>query len=592
MRHVFAGLIATCIVSLVPPAATAQSLRACVGTGVPNIADGVFDCTSSDIIPGSGEIGNFLFLAFDSGSAPTTLTAITLNFGPSADADIISRATFQPDNLDGVTITSESLSGNVFNANFSGFVGGTDLFVLQFNFDKRSLSTGTPLGGDYNGATITATLSDGTVLNGSFSQVDFFIATAFLGVSGGTVDVWIKDCEADDGDTPSYPAPCPEYWKSPDIFIDNNGDMIIDAPVVGMDNILKAIVRNRGSGIAQDVSVSFYYRDNTTGLVFPDGATLIGTTTITVPPNGAALASTVWTNLPAPPGTCGHWCIGVVLSQASDPPITPTAPPYADNNVGIANIWFIAGRAGEAVVLNFRVGTGGRSGFGLEPWPRDFVIKVDARLPVGWTWTVEGIEADKPFTLKLGEERAVQLAIKVAGDAAPHAGGTIEVRQVDIATDRDFGGVHFNLYEDHRPPDRVRGVLVALANGRVVLTWEPVRLEAGSGLKERVAYYEIIRDGTVIAKTFTDEDPLQFGMQWSDRAAPPGKPTYAIRVVDEAGNVSEPSPGVTLLIPGSKTIEPVTLFNWLTWALLILVLLLLLALLAPRGRPTAAGSAP
>jgi hypothetical protein len=585
MRQIMFSLAAAGVLFCTSRVALAQSLHACVGTGAPNIADGVFDCTSSDIVPGSGEVGNFLFLAFDSAGSPVTLTSITLDFGPSAGADIVSRFSFAPDNLDGVTIASENLSGNVYTGNFNNFAGGTDLFVLGFNFDKRSLGTGTPLGGDYTGATIVATLSNGSTLNGSFTQVDFFIASASLGVAGGSVDVWIKDCEADDGDTPSYPAPCPEYWKSPDIFLDNNGDLIIDAPVIGMDNTLKAIVRNRGAGIAQDVTVSFYYRDNTTGLVFPDGATLIGTTTVTVPSNGVTLASVVWHNLPAPPSTGGHWCIGVVLSHPNDLPITPTAPPYADNNVGIANIWFIAGRAGEQVVLSFNAGTGGRSGFGLEPWPRDFIVKVNARLPVGWTWTLKGIEPDKPFTLKLGEDRPVQLEIKVAGDAQPHADGFIEVTQIDVATDRAFGGVHFNIYEDHQPPEKVRKVIGVLANGQVVLTWERVQLEAKTGLKERVAFYQILRDGKVVGKTFTDEDPLQFGMQWTDRAAPPGQATYTIQVVDEAGNTSEGSPGMSIFIPGPKqTVEPATLFNWLTWTLLILVLVLAVTLLTQKSR--------
>lgn len=389
----------------------------------------------------------------------------------------------------------------------------------------------------------------------------------------GDIDIWIKDCAADNGTVPSTPL-CPKWYKSPDIWIDNDADMIIDAPVVGEDNILKALVRNSQTGTAQDVSVKFYYRDNTTGLVFPDGANYIGEDNVTIPSNGIALASVTWENLPAPPTTGGHWCIGVVLEHAEDPRISPTVIPPNDNNVGIANIWFIAGRAGEQVVMDFSVGTGGKSGFGLQPWPREFILQVNDQLPTGWSRTLEGIEADQPFTLRLGEERAVQLNIQVAGDAAPHTGGFIEVRQVDVATGRLVGGVEFNLYEDHRPPEAVRTLQAAILDGSVVLTWDPVLKESETGLRECVAYYEVLRDRNAVAKVLRDEDPYKPGMQWTDMDPVNGKVSYAIRVIDEGENISEISPEITVTIPGETA-----LFNWLTWLLLLLAIILLIVLL-------------
>ncbi len=45
----------------------------------------------------------------------------------------------------------------------------------------------------------------------------------------GPVDVWMKDCLEDVGDIPSVPGPpCTVAFKSPDIWIDNNQDMILD----------------------------------------------------------------------------------------------------------------------------------------------------------------------------------------------------------------------------------------------------------------------------------------------------------------------------------------------------------------------------
>lgn len=387
----------------------------------------------------------------------------------------------------------------------------------------------------------------------------------------GPIDTWIRDCEADMGDTPSVPAPCPVIYMSPDIWIDNNEDMIIDSPVIGADNTLRALVRNKSTGTAQDVTVNFYYRDNTTGLVFPNGAPLIGTDIVTVPPNGTTVASVTWVNLPAPPATGGHWCIGAVLNHPDDPAITPVGHAGWDNNVALANIWHIAGREGERMSLDFGVGTGGKSGFGLQPWPREFIIKVNNQLPEGWSWNLEGIKADQPFTMKLGEDRQVNLHINVPDGAAPHSGGVIDVQQVDIATDTIVGGVNFNLYEDHNPPQKLRKVNVILVEGQAVLTWEPIIKEANTNLRERVAYYEVTRNGQIVAKVVRDHDPCKPGIQWVDKANIDKDVTYTIRVADEGGNMSAVSQEVTVKGPDTG------LFNWLTWLLLITLLIMLVA---------------
>lgn len=450
-------------------------------------------------------------------------------------------------------------------------VGTTGRMITALSFHPTS---GLLYGSDgSNLVTINPATAAVTTVGPFGAGIGFVAGLSFGPDTGDSVDVWIKDCAADTGSVPSHPAPCPHYYTSPDIWIDNNNDMVMDAPVVGADNILYAAVRNRGTNTATNVTASFYYRDNTTGLIFPDGATLIGTDTVTVAGGSGAIASITWPNLPAPPATGGHWCIGVVLNHTSDPAITPAVPPYADNNVGIANIWFIAGRAGEAVSLDFNVGTGGKSGFGLEPWPREFRLEVVNGLPEGWSWTLEGIEADQPFTLNLGEERAVQLKVNVAADAAPHAGGSIKVRQVDIATGTVLGGVQYDLYEDRKPPQAVANARASLVDGKALLSWSPVLLEAETNLPERVAYYEVLRNGDVVAKVLRDEDLEKAGMQWSDPLALVKTTRYAVRVVDEGGNTSAASPEMTIEIAVAE--EP-PLFNWLTWLLLMLLLLLLL----------------
>ena len=90
-------------------------------------------------------------------------------------------------------------------------------------------------------------------------------------------DIWIKDCEADDGTVPSHETEdgialnCPgdEWARSPDIYIDNDLDGVIDEPVVNQANRLFAIIRNNSTYPISNVNVDFYYRNNTTGFVFP-----------------------------------------------------------------------------------------------------------------------------------------------------------------------------------------------------------------------------------------------------------------------------------------------------------------------------------
>ena len=241
------------------------------------------------------------------------------------------------------------------------------------------------------------------------------------------------------------------------------------------------------------LNIDLYYRNNTTGLVFPDGANLIGSSVVNVPPNSSALVSVPWTNLPTAPSN-GHWCIGAVLNQPNDPAISPAVIPYEDNNVGIANIWYIAGREGERMDISFSAATGSKSGFGFTSWPRDFILRVKQDLP-GWTTTIEGVEAGSPFTLQLGEEKKITVNVDIPEGVKSHIAGTIKVEQVDVETDKVVGGVMYKIYEDHHPPKRVNKMAALVGEKSVVLNWEPVRIEEKTGLEDRVAYYEILRNG-------------------------------------------------------------------------------------------------
>lgn len=453
-------------------------------------------------------------------------------------------------------------------------IGPTGTRIKGLSFHP---STDVLYGSTGSGLVTINTSTGATTAIGSFGSGITSVAGLSFGPTTGptNVDVWIKDCSTDTGNTPSHPTPCPQYWTSPDIWIDNNNDMVIDAPVVGANNILKAVIRNRGTHVAQNVAVQFYYRDNTTGLVFPDSATLIGTDTVTVPGAGAVLASTTWTNLPAPPTTGGHWCIGVLLDHTQDPAISPTVAPYQDNNIGIANIWFIAGRAGEVATLSANAGTGGKSGFGLTPWPREFRLEVINELPEGWAWSLKGLNENEPFMLRLGEQRPFQVDVQLAADAPPHSGGSLEVRQVDVATATVVGGLYYELYEDHRQPMAVQVLKSSLVDGRVVLTWDPVLTETETLLPERVAFYEVFRNGRSVGRITTDADECQPGMQWADPEPLDRTTEYRLRVVDAAGNISADSPSVKVAGPSGDEPAGDDRFRRLL-ALLLLILLLFL----------------
>lgn len=568
---VFAGTLCFSVIPMGASTAHAQYLKAFVGYGEPDLADGAFDGTSDDTIHPPLQPDNFLLLDFGSNDPNISVNTFTVDFRDAADATIENVYDWGQ-NLDGVVLVSESINNNVYTATCTGMTDAVDVFFKLFDFDKPSYGGFTPLGQDYIGATIAATLSDGTVLSGTFDVVDIFTAVAQIGVPGQSVDAWIRDCNADIGNVPSNGV-CPQWYTSPDIFIDNDLNGILDLPLYGGDNTLRAVVHNLGSEFAENVNVDLYYRNNTTGLVFPGGAPLIGSDVVNIPPNGSALISVPWANLPAAPSN-GHWCIGAVLNHTNDPAIFPAVIPYEDNNVGIANIWHIAGRAGERMDVSFSA-AGSGSGFGFKSWPRDFILRVEQDLP-GWTITMEGAEAGSLFTLQLGEEKNITVMVDIPEGVEPHTAGAIKVEQVDVKTGKVIGGVMYKIYEDHLPPEPVDKIAAMVGEKSVVLTWEPVWIEENTGLEDRVAYYEIFKNGQPYKKLVRDEDPFAYGMQWIDRDLSGDKLTYAVRVVDEGKNVSAISPSLVV------TLHDRALFNWLTWLLLILLLLIIVLFIMKR----------
>jgi M6 family metalloprotease-like protein len=172
-------------------------------------------------------------------------------------------------------------------------------------------------------------------------------ADLIIGRPGTDVELCIRDCDSDVCDVPSAPVPCQTWWASPDIYIDNNEDGIIDPPAEGIDNKLFTRVRNVGGNDATDVDVSFYFADPSMGLLFPSSADIIDTDNIPLIDDGGSETAMVLWEIPYPPPEVNHYCIGVIAENAMDG--QTSEDPIEDNNVAQINIQELYAKAGSAV---------------------------------------------------------------------------------------------------------------------------------------------------------------------------------------------------------------------------------------------------
>lgn len=125
--------------------------------------------------------------------------------------------------------------------------------------------------------------------------------------------VWIKDNTGDTGVEPStgYPWESPDIWTVPAVL---NQNSTVD---------LHIRIRNSTGSTVNNVSVDAYYTDPRITLEFPNPAgTLIGSQTISVPAAGSEIVIP-WTT-PTGSNSWGerHWCVGVVIKQEDDMPLT------------------------------------------------------------------------------------------------------------------------------------------------------------------------------------------------------------------------------------------------------------------------------
>ena len=273
----------------------------------------------------TGEVPKSLLIRFISSSDSTChLTVATIHMGAGNSLSRTSGITCQP-------------SLNLWSGE------GTSDVAIAFNppltmGQDYEACIADNLGFYWNsGQTIDASFScGGGPLNISSAYDDFFdIVTTktykiseaqSTGCPRAKTDVWLKDCPADNGAVPSR---CSQWWKSPDIWIDNNGSQQIRP---GKINVLKARVRNRGTLAASNTSVKFFYWDASHpnhGDITTVG-TLIAATTKDVPLQGT-IVSVSW----VPQFLPQAWCLGVVLDHPADHRITPSVLPSRDNNFAV-----------------------------------------------------------------------------------------------------------------------------------------------------------------------------------------------------------------------------------------------------------------
>ena len=150
----------------------------------------------------------------------------------------------------------------------------------------------------------------------------------------GAREVWIRDYPGDTGAEPSAVWTgtnwSQAFWVSPDIWT------VPTDLVEGTTVTLNVHISNNTTGTINNVDVSAYWNDPRISLEFPAlNSTLIGSQTVSVPPGGITITMP-WT-VPSGTNSWGerHWCVGVVLKEARDMPLTNQG--QRSSNIAIRN---------------------------------------------------------------------------------------------------------------------------------------------------------------------------------------------------------------------------------------------------------------
>ncbi|MCP4659660.1 MAG: hypothetical protein GY856_30020, partial [bacterium] len=186
-------------------------------------------------------------------------------------------------------------------------------------------------GCDYNKALIHETTSlsytDDEVANGReyyYNVVAVGTSDACFGpvsncatvTPSAATDVWSKDKPWDTGLEPDPATTYNNMWESEDIWVRNDATPgPHQNPEVGQVNYVWVNVRNRSDVPAYNMPIEVWGTMASTGLVWPDDWSQLGTDTVpVVPANGLVQATVTWT-----PDETGHYCLLVRHDTAQDP---------------------------------------------------------------------------------------------------------------------------------------------------------------------------------------------------------------------------------------------------------------------------------
>ncbi len=157
-------------------------------------------------------------------------------------------------------------------------------------------------------------------------------------------DLCLRDCTTD---TCFEPSSCDNWWASPEIYVDNNGDGVIDPPADGLPSRIWARVANVGSDPAINVRVDLYQAEPTAGLTIPGPtSTLVASKVIDMIGPFGDSKKVFWDYpIPSPPPNIDHYCFGVVASSTADPQLSTDVK--EDNNLAQINVQELYAKAGE-----------------------------------------------------------------------------------------------------------------------------------------------------------------------------------------------------------------------------------------------------
>lgn len=202
-----------------------------------------------------------------------------------------------------------------------------------------------------------------------------------------SVDVWLRD---DASDTGAEPFTGPVAWLSPDIeVLDSAGNPVGNPtydPVKRFNNIIRITVRNRGTNMARNTEVHFYWADPATNIPFPaawnvagiynDAPGFVNQSNVIVIPQlaGGATTQVQFGWAPPAPGANirgdDHFCLLVRLENESDPSLIGAGgwtAISARNNVGLHNVHVQPDDLGDADLSFYVVGSGDQDSLTVYP---------------------------------------------------------------------------------------------------------------------------------------------------------------------------------------------------------------------------------